>query len=100
MWIFHVFNQLAPTLKDRGVQRGDRVTTLADKSPASSSSIFDILKAATDVVPLDPWVPALHLNFILLRDRRICLLAGADQVGPLARVSRGSPTLDEMTLTG
>ena len=86
-------------LKDRGVQRGDRVAILADKSPASSSSMFYILKAAVDV-PLDLWVPALQLNFILLRDRRIrCLLAGADQVGPLARVSRGSPTLDEVILT-
>ena len=58
-------DQLAHVLAEAGVQRGDRVGILLDKSLRSAVALYGIMKAGAAYVPLDPAAPAARLAFIL-----------------------------------
>src|SRR5438128_12014992 len=57
-------NQVARSLREAGVRRGDRVGIYVHKSFASVVSIFGILKAGGAYVPLDANAPAKRLAYI------------------------------------
>ena len=58
-------NQLARTLREAGVQRGDRVCFIAPKSAAPLVWMLGILKAGAIHVPLDAASPAARLEKII-----------------------------------
>ena len=57
-------DQLARTLRELSVRRGDRVGICLHKSLASVLSVFGILKAGGVYVPLDARAPAARLAYI------------------------------------
>jgi amino acid adenylation domain-containing protein len=58
-------HQLACTLKEAGIVRGDRVGIYLKKSIEAIIAIFGILKAGAVYVPLDPSAPAKRISFII-----------------------------------
>jgi amino acid adenylation domain-containing protein len=58
-------NQLAQALMDNGAQRQDRVGIYMYKGLDLGVAIYGILKAGCIFVPLDPFMPADRLSFIL-----------------------------------
>ncbi|MDJ0991448.1 MAG: amino acid adenylation domain-containing protein [Desulfobacterales bacterium] len=58
-------NQLAGTLRDLGVARGDRVGVFMNKSLEMPLAVHGILKAGAAYVPIDPAAPANRLQYIL-----------------------------------
>lgn len=57
-------SQVAQTLRNAGVKRGDRVGIYVHKSLASVVSVFAISKAGAAYVPLDPNAPVKRLAYI------------------------------------
>lgn len=93
-------NQVAHTLRQAGLQRGDRVGIYVEKSPASLITLFGILKAGGVYVPLDPTAPARRLAYITRNcDIRI-LLTSVEKAAAVAQwVAEGTP-LELLILTG
>ncbi|WP_033404784.1 non-ribosomal peptide synthetase, partial [Paenibacillus fonticola] len=58
-------NQLARTLRVRGVQVDDRVAIMAERSLEMIVGIFGILKAGGAYVPIDPEYPAERIRYML-----------------------------------
>ncbi|PYX47998.1 MAG: hypothetical protein DMG79_12855, partial [Acidobacteria bacterium] len=58
-------NRLAHYLIRRGVQPGDRVGVLLERSPETFVALLGVLKAGAVYVPLDPSYPAKWLSFVL-----------------------------------
>ncbi|WP_084662909.1 non-ribosomal peptide synthetase, partial [Paenibacillus fonticola] len=58
-------NQLARTLRARGVQVDDRVAIMAERSLEMIVGIFGILKAGGAYVPIDPEYPAERIRYML-----------------------------------
>lgn len=70
-------NQLARSLQQTGLRKGDRVGIYLHKSLSSVISIFGILKAGGVYVPLDPNAPTKRLAFITRNcDIRILVTSG------------------------
>ncbi|MCA9930856.1 MAG: amino acid adenylation domain-containing protein [Anaerolineales bacterium] len=57
-------NQLARSLQNAGVKRGDRVGLYVHKSLATVIGVFGIMKAGAAYVPLDPNAPAKRHAYI------------------------------------
>jgi amino acid adenylation domain-containing protein len=67
-------NRLAHALVDHGVEKGDRVGLLIDKSIEALVGVYGILKAGATYVPFDESAPITRLAFIA-RDAQIrCLV--------------------------
>src|SRR3984893_9952724 len=58
-------NQLAHLLRQRGIQKGDRVGLFFPKSVESIISMLGVLKAGGVYVPLDPQAPAERVGYII-----------------------------------
>ena len=58
-------NQLARTLVDQGVIRGDRVGIFLDKSIESAIALYGIMKAGAAYVPLDVSAPPARLDYVV-----------------------------------
>jgi amino acid adenylation domain-containing protein len=58
-------NSLARVLRDRGVQRGDRVGIYMNKSLESAIALYGIMQAGAAYVPLDPFAPPSRLAFVV-----------------------------------
>src|ERR1700689_57243 len=58
-------NQLAHLLRQRGIQKGDRVGLFFPKSVESIISMLGVLKAGGVYVPLDPQAPADRVGYII-----------------------------------
>lgn len=58
-------SQVAHTLADAGVRRGDRVALYADKSLEAVAGLYGILKAGAAYVPLNPQAPVGRLAGIM-----------------------------------
>ena len=58
-------NQLAHLLRQRGVQKGDRVGLFFPKCVESIISMLGVLKAGGVYVPLDPQAPADRVGYII-----------------------------------
>ena len=63
-------NQLANELRERGVQRGDRVAICLDRSPDMISAALAVFRRGAAYVPLDPSYPPQRLAYIV-EDARI-----------------------------
>lgn len=72
-----VTNQLAATLRENGVKRGDRVGIFINKSIPAIISIQAILKAGGVYVPLDPNAPLPRLAYIVQNCGIRCLLTSS-----------------------
>jgi amino acid adenylation domain-containing protein len=57
-------NQVAHTLREMGVQPGDRVGLFLPKSVEAIVGIYGIMKSGAAYVPLDPFAPAPRLAYI------------------------------------
>lgn len=85
-------NQVARTLREAGVQRGDRVGIYVHKSLASIVSVFGIMKAGGVYVPLDPNAPAKRLAYITRNCDVKALLTSTEQLANLQQFfSEGTP---------
>lgn len=58
-------NQLSCALTELGVEKGDRVGFLLNKSIEAVVSIFGILKTGAIYVPIDPLAPSERINYIV-----------------------------------
>ncbi len=58
-------NQLAHLLRERGLERGDRVGIYFPKAVESLIAIFGVLKAGGVYVPLDPHAPTKRIDYIV-----------------------------------
>ena len=61
----HRANQVARYLIDQGIEPGDRVGLLFDKSVETHIALLAVLKVNAAYVPLDPGFPAERVGFIL-----------------------------------
>jgi amino acid adenylation domain-containing protein len=85
-------NQVAHTLIDLGVARGDRVGLYLDKSLESIVGIYGILKAGAAYVPFDPAAPVARLAYIAGNCGVRVLLTGTEKSGNWERlVKEGAP---------
>jgi amino acid adenylation domain-containing protein len=58
-------NNLAYTLIDQGIKRGDRVGIFMNKNLESAVAIYGIMKAGAAYVPLDPFAPVARLAYVI-----------------------------------
>jgi amino acid adenylation domain-containing protein len=72
-------NQLAHTLGDLGVARGDRVGLYLEKSLESLVGIYGVLKAGAAYVPLDQNAPTARLGYIAGNCEIRVLLTGKER---------------------
>src|SRR5690242_11620904 len=80
-------NQVARTLRDAGVRRGDRVGIYVHKSLAAVIGVFGALKAGAIYVPLDANAPAKRLAYITRNcDTKVLMTSG--HVAGLAELLR------------
>lgn len=85
-------NRLAQLLRMNGVERGDRIGLLLEKSAEALIGIYGILKAGATYVPLDPGAPAPRLAGIAANAGLRCLVTSRDKAGMWAKlVAEGAP---------
>ncbi|MFI8104593.1 amino acid adenylation domain-containing protein [Streptomyces sp. NPDC086023] len=68
-------NQLARSLRERGVATGDRVAVLMERSPQLLVALLGVLKAGAAYVPVDPGYPAERIGLLLEDSRAAAVLA-------------------------
>lgn len=73
-------NQVAQTLQQMGVARGDRVGLYLDKSVEAVAAIFGVLKAGAAYVPLDPGAPVKRVAYIVDNCQMKALISTAQKV--------------------
>jgi amino acid adenylation domain-containing protein len=70
-------NQLAQALIALGVQKGDRVSLMLNKSIESVVAIFGVLMAGASYVPIDPAAPVNRIKYIINNcDSEILITSG------------------------
>jgi amino acid adenylation domain-containing protein len=84
-------NQLARTLRDAGVRRGDRVGVYVHKSLAAPIAIFGALKAGAIYVPLDAGAPAKRLAYITRNCDTRVLMTSTDVNGLVDLLDEQTP---------
>jgi amino acid adenylation domain-containing protein len=72
-------NQLAHLLRQRGIQKGDRVGLFFPKCVESIVSMLGVLKAGGVYVPLDPQAPADRVGYIISNCGVRILITNADK---------------------
>ncbi|HEV2397365.1 MAG TPA: amino acid adenylation domain-containing protein [Candidatus Sulfotelmatobacter sp.] len=77
-------NQLAHLLRQRGVQKGDRVGLFFPKCVESIVSMLGVLKAGAVYVPLDPQAPADRIGYIIGNCGIQILITNAERRAALA----------------
>jgi amino acid adenylation domain-containing protein len=76
-------NQLAHLLRERGVQKGDRVGLYSSKCPELVAAMFGILKAGGVYVPLDPQAPVERISYIIGNCGIKALITSKERAGGL-----------------
>lgn len=85
-------NRVAQLLRSIGVEHGDRVGLLLEKSAEALVGIYGILRAGATYVPLDPGAPAPRLAGIAANAGLRCILTSRDRAGLWAQlVAEGAP---------
>ena len=77
-------NQLAHLLRERGVQKGDRVGLFFPKCVESIVSMLGVLKGGGVYVPLDPQAPADRIGYIISNCGIRILITTSDKRAELA----------------
>lgn len=77
-------NKIANLLIARGVNRGDRVAVLMDRSIEMVVSLYGVLKAGAAYVPLDPAYPSHRLAIMVEDAQPTIILTEASRAGQLA----------------
>ena len=93
-------NQLCATLASQGVQKGDRVGILLNKSPESIVSVFGILKAGAIYVPLDPAAPGARVCSIMNHCGIRLVIAARDHLNRVLAEAADGLTLGKAIVTG
>jgi amino acid adenylation domain-containing protein len=84
-------NQLAHLLRERGVEKGDRVGLFFPKAVESVVSMLGVLKAGGVYVPLDPQAPADRVGYIMSNCGIRVLITNAER-----RQALSAETLDAL----
>src|SRR5579863_3757740 len=82
-------NQLAHLLRQRGIQKGDRVGLFFPKCVESIVSMLGVLKAGGVYVPLDPQAPADRVGYIIGNCGIRILITTAEKRKDLTDETRG-----------
>ncbi len=91
-------NRVANLLRERGVERGDRVGLFLEKSLESIVGLYGALKAGAAYVPLDPRSPTSRLGYIV-RDCGIrVLLTGAEKADAWSDLTADASPLHTMVV--
>lgn len=83
-------NQLAHLLRQRGVEKGDRVGLFFPKCVESVVSMLGILKAGGVYVPLDPLAPADRISYMIGNCGIRILITNAERRAALAPETAGT----------
>ncbi len=70
-------NGVAKRLIEEGVQPGDNVAVMVDRSPAMISALLGVMKAGATYIPLDPDFPSERLTMMLADAKPKALLLSA-----------------------
>ncbi|TCO54042.1 non-ribosomal peptide synthetase [Actinocrispum wychmicini] len=76
-------NQLAWTLRSRGVSRDDIVAVVADRSPEMLVAIYAVLRAGGAYLPIDPGYPRDRVDYLLVDSKARLVLAQRRFLGEL-----------------
>jgi len=93
-------NQLSATLVRLGVNRGDRVGIMLNKSFESIVSVFGILKAGAIYVPLDPLAPGARVCSIISHCGIELMIAAPENLAKVLSDAADGVTLRKAILTG
>jgi amino acid adenylation domain-containing protein len=98
-------NQLAATLVEAGVTKGDIVAVMLDRSPEMVIGLLAILKACAAYLPIDPAFPQQRIDYILRDSGVECLLVCSDAARAFtrnngARALKCIPVDNEESYTG
>ena len=93
-------NQLARTLIDHGLCRGDRVAVYMDNSLGAVISVFGILKAGGVLSVLNPAIKVDKLTYILRDSSATMLISDAKHVPVAVQAIRDAPSLSTMIIDG
>lgn len=76
-------NDLAQTLQQLGIKKGDRVGIMLSKSIETIVSLFGILKSGAIYVPIDPSSPVNRITYIIKHCGIECLIASSPSLNTL-----------------
>lgn len=94
-------SQLASLLVEMGLQRGDRVALLLEKSLESIIGIYGVLRAGGVYVPLDPAAPEARLSYIAANCGIRYLLTGTEKARLWPKLlAAGAPVEAVVVLNG
>ncbi len=93
-------NRLAHALRDRGIERGDRVAVFMENSPEVAISLFGILKAGGIFSILNPQIKAKKLNYILNHSGARCLITQRERLPLVKEAMDSTPDLKLLILSG
>jgi len=92
-------DKLAKVLFAEGITRGDRVGVFLNKSIASITSIFGILKAGAAYVPIDRLAPPKRINYVVRNCGIKCLLTSQDKIGRVSQAFQEDLPLETIIVT-
>lgn len=89
-------NRLARFLRNNGLQRGELVGIMLDRSPRMVESILAVWKAGGAYFPVDPSYPLERIKYMLQKSQAPVLLTDTDEVKNQNNFARGIMVLDEI----
>ena len=93
-------SRVAWFLKERGIQRQDRVAILLDNSVESVVSLFGILKADAIFIMLSPTMKATKLSYILNDCQVKALITHRNKLDVVSTASASVPSLNLVVFAG
>lgn len=93
-------NQLACFLRDKGVQRTDRVAILMDSSPEAVIGLFGILKADAIFLMLSPTMKSTKLSYILNDCQVKGLITHTNKLKVVNQAIKDTPSLKSLIVVG
>ncbi|MGH9244214.1 MAG: amino acid adenylation domain-containing protein [Acidimicrobiales bacterium] len=91
-------DRIARLLADLGVQRGDRVGLLLDKSASAVAGIYGVLKAGAAYVPIDAQAPAERAAYIAQNCEVRALLTARAHAGAWPIIADRAPGMKHLVV--